>query len=273
MAIAGTAAGGLAAAGAATSIPAGTIHGCVTGTTRTLEHVYVNPTNGTTCPKGSFLVYWNQQGPQGPQGPAGQNAILTVTAQTVVFNWPEGSGWATDNFTRQVTISREHAAPASDCGASATSCWFYTETLADNGHSAPVDGHASPNGSSSDTITAAHITGISMTGGGKLEFYASSNAPNPALVPGTASATPAKPSSTTDWYKLFFPAGTSFGLTSGANVPWLTYDWNYAASVSYYSNAEQKTISCNQTWNDGINPGDDGQGSSDGNITGTCPAP
>jgi hypothetical protein len=61
VALAGT---GLAAADAVTSTP--TYHGCVVGTSRTLEHVYTSKT--PTCPSGSFAAKWNQTGPRGPQG-------------------------------------------------------------------------------------------------------------------------------------------------------------------------------------------------------------
>ena len=179
----------------------------------------------------------------------------------MVSNWPESSGWATDNFNRTVTVTREHAASASKCGAAATQCWFYTETLGDNGTFTTTDGHASPNGSSTAKITGAWNG--SIVGGGKLEFYADSSSPNPNLVPGTANGS-AKPQTTTGWYKLFFPAGTNFGLTTGVNVPWTTYDWAYQATVTCGS-----ASSVTENWNDGINPGDDGQGSADGNITGS----
>jgi hypothetical protein len=224
----------------------------------------VHAGNPVTCPRGSFRITWNQNGPQGPAGPAGpagpqglpgSDALLTVQATTTITAWPESSGWADDNFTRIVSLTRQHAASASHCGASATQCWFYTEALADNGTFTTVDGHASPNGSSSDTIHGADQG--TMVGGGKLEFYASSDIPNPSLVPATANGS-AKPSSTTDWYKLFFAAGTQFGLASGSNAPWLTYDWLYTAT---------SPNTC-EAWNDGINPGDDGQGAGDGNITG-----
>ena len=55
----------------------------------------------------------------------------TVYATTLVSDWPESSGWATDNFVRTVTLTREYAVPASDCGASASSCWYFTESLAE----------------------------------------------------------------------------------------------------------------------------------------------
>jgi hypothetical protein len=62
---------GFGTAEAVTSIPPGTIHGCVAGSSRTLEHVYTNPSSGTSCPSGESQVIWSKQGPAGPQGPAG----------------------------------------------------------------------------------------------------------------------------------------------------------------------------------------------------------
>jgi hypothetical protein len=61
VALAGT---GLAAADAVTSTP--TYHGCVVGTSRTLERVYTSKT--PTCPTGSFAANWNQTGPRGAPG-------------------------------------------------------------------------------------------------------------------------------------------------------------------------------------------------------------
>lgn len=178
----------------------------------------------------------------------------TFSATTVVSNWPESSGWATDNFNRAVTLTLQHAVPASDCSSTATACYFYTESLADNGSFTTVNGKASPNGSS--TATIGGVVNGAMVGGGKLEFYASSDTPNPSLVPATASG--ASGLSTTSWYELFFASGTEFGNPTEypGYGPWVAYDWTY-------------TTTC-QKWNDGINPGDDGQGVADGNITGTC---
>lgn len=251
---------GATAAVAATTapLPPNTIHGCITGTTRTLEHVYTNPSAGLTCPAGTTRVVFPKFVAPAPS---------TVTAQTSITNWPENGGWANDNFTRSAAVTLESQVSAADCGATAASCYLYSETLADNGTFAPVDGAATPNGTGG-TINAGNITGTTFNGGGKLEFYASSPSPSPAGVPGTADGS-AKPSSTTDWYKLFFPAGTQFGLTGAFEAPWITYDWFYTASLNY--TVSSTAVSCSQQWNDGINPGDDGQSASDGNITGTCP--
>lgn len=257
-----TALGGGAVALAASSSPASStaqhyFTACVTSSHQVRE-LY---SGRHSCPHGQTKYTWNQTGPrgstgpagpQGPAGPAGTSAVLSVTATTTVTNWPESSGWANDNFTRTVTITRQHAAATSHCNDAST-CWYYTETLSDNGSFTTVSGATAPNGSNPVKING--IVSGNLVGGGGLEFYASSGTPSANGVPATADGS-SKPSTTTDWYKLFFPAGTTFAQAGTANDPWTTYKWVYTASKT-----------CEQ-WTDAILPGDDGQGSGDGNITG-----
>ena len=286
LAVIGVAGGGVAIAATsgpsapAVAIPAGTLHGCVSGSSRTLDHVYEINTSGTTCPAGSFLVYWGVTGPKGatgatgakgatgaagatgPQGPAGpagsagaSGALPTITAGTTVKEWPESSGWADDGFTRTLTETVQHAAPAADCGSGVERCWFVTGTLTDNGTFTTVNGAASPNGSSSAKIEGA-LTGT-MEGTADFQLYASSDSLT-GTVPVSATGS-AKPASTTTWGELAFPSGTQFNKVSLTG-----YDWTYTLPVE--CGAPAATIT--QTWNDQITPGDDGQGSADGNITG-----
>jgi hypothetical protein len=267
----GSAGVALAASSSGTSTPQdGTnttvYHGCVVGTTRAVEDVYTSKT--PACPKGSFAVTWNQQGPAGPQGAtgprgpagpagpqgpagpagsAGASDVVSVTATTNVTNWPESSGWANDTFTRTLTETVDHAASSDKCGGT-PQCWFVTGETTDNGTFQTVSGAQSPNGSSS-----AKISGVldgTMQGTALFEFYSSSNKLAVANVPVSADGS-AKPASTTDWGELGFPSGTQF-----SGVELTAYDWTYVAPST-----------CEQ-WNDQINPGDDGQGASDGNITG-----
>ena len=85
---AGLAATGLGVANAVSTIPPGTLHGCITGTTRTLEHVYANPSSGTTCAK-SNLVWWpngadkDQPLTTGPPGLA--TTVVSNTARNSVL--------------------------------------------------------------------------------------------------------------------------------------------------------------------------------------------
>jgi hypothetical protein len=190
-------------------------------------------------------------GPAGPIGPAGPSSGVTVTASTAVSDWAETSGWANDNFTRTLTVTRESAVPSAMCGGTPR-CWFYTAAVSDHGTFTTVDGHAAPNGG----VITGSFTG-SMDGVGLIEFYASSGAPNASLVP-AAIATRSDPAlngaGTSTWAKLAFPATTEF-----RGGPTLTaYLWTYDAGCDA------------QKWVDGINPGDDGHGVDDGNITSAC---
>jgi Collagen triple helix repeat (20 copies) len=67
-------AGGTAAIAAIASGPvdsSGVIHGCWTNAAVNGTHVFVLQDAGTTCPKGTTAITWNQQGPTGPAGAAG----------------------------------------------------------------------------------------------------------------------------------------------------------------------------------------------------------
>jgi hypothetical protein len=58
----------------------------VSGATRVLEHVFESNTSGTTCPSGSFLVYWGVTGPKGAPGPSG--VVSTAAKQLVTKSTP-----------------------------------------------------------------------------------------------------------------------------------------------------------------------------------------
>lgn len=192
-------------------------------------------------------------GPAGPQGPPGESSIMTITASTEVTNWPETSGWAIDEFTRTLTLTRNDAVPAEKCGYTPT-CWFYTGTLTDNGSFTTVSGKHSPNPSSSETIHG-NLTG-SMIGEATFEFYASSDSPEAGRVPATQEYI-AGVSTTSGWAKQAFPPGTQFVISTSTS-PLTSYKWVYSLGCSQ------------QTWTDQINPGDDGSSAGDGNITGAC---
>jgi hypothetical protein len=205
------------------------------------------------------------QGPQGPagpagstgatgaQGPAGESAMQTLTASTQVSGWLENGGWATDTYTRTLTLTRQYQVPSTACKGTPV-CWFYTGTIADNGNFVAVDGHASPNISFSTTLTGA-VTGT-MVGGGTFEFYATSGDIDASRVP-AAQVGKTGGVTTANWGRLAFPSGTTFINSSGTS-PLTAYKWVYSAGCP------------EQTWVDQINPGDDGKGTGDGNITAAC---
>ena len=65
----GTAAGAAIAAGPVDG--SGVIHGCWTNAAVNGTHVFVLQDAGTTCPKGTTAISWDQTGPAGPAGPTG----------------------------------------------------------------------------------------------------------------------------------------------------------------------------------------------------------
>jgi hypothetical protein len=84
-------AGGPAAGAAITSGPvdsSGAIHGCYTNAKIDGSHVIVLQDAGTTCPKGTTAIIWNQTGPAGPagatgpQGPAGTDGATGPAGPT-----------------------------------------------------------------------------------------------------------------------------------------------------------------------------------------------
>jgi hypothetical protein len=284
---------------------------CVTGPARIMEHTYTVAANFPGCPKGSFGLRLGSgangangisvtaavvdkttgdlmitlsngktsdaghvvgangaNGAPGSNGAPGGSSVTNVTAQTQLRNWPDTGGagdvWALDNFTRTLSVTVEDQVNNSHCGG-APACYAVFGTISDNGTSVPQDGQAAPNNSTPATIIAKNITQIVTTGTASFQFYATSAAIDAKNVPATDDAkVQGKLASTTDWGELAFPAGTKFfgpALTA--------YDWNYSAALSYVSGGT--SVSCNQVFNDAVNPGDDGQGAADGNITGTCP--
>jgi hypothetical protein len=173
--------------------------------------------------------------------------------------------WATDTFTRIMTVTRNGAAPAGKCGPTATACWFYTATIADSGSfttvpaspnppQTPNQSCTEPNGTSCAGLQINGTLTGTLSGGGKLEFYASTDTPSTSGVPATATGD--GPVSTSDWYKLFFPSGTQFGLTSASQAPWTNWSWTYTAPQT-----------C-ESWTDSMATGGAGSYATVGNIAG-----
>lgn len=197
---------------------------------------------GAAGPKGAT----GPAGPKGPAGPAGPSAGLTVSASTSISGRDDSGNhgnWAVDAFVRSVTVTRHSAVAVSNCGSGATSCWYYTAALTDTGSFATGAGAKSPD---AGTAIAGTVQGT-MTGGSKIEFYASSNLPAAAAMPATLTG---DSPSTTNWVEQMFPAGTTFSAPS-----LLDWSWTYSAPNT-----------C-ETWVDAYN-NSDGAGAGAGDITG-----
>lgn len=174
---------------------------------------------GAQGPKGDT----GATGPAGPAGANGNDAILSVTAASSLSDRPDSGAhgtWAKDALTRTVAITRQHAAKASECGGGATKCWYYTGSIVDNGSFTTVDGGKSPEAGAD---IAGTVSGT-VAGASQIEFYASSNAPDPSKVDATVTGA-AHP--TGEWVKMFFPAGTV--VTESDLLDWA---WTYTAPAT-----------------------------------------
>ena len=161
------------------------------------------------------------KGDKGEKGDPGTPAVVTATGDTAVSERPDSGlhgTWADDSMTRTLTVVRQHAAKASDCGAGAVKCWFYTGTIKDNGSFKTRAGALSPN---AGTPISGIVTGT-ISGVYEIEFYADSDEPDGSLVESTASG---PEPATSDWMKMAFPTGTKFNGFEGVD-----YSWTYQAS-------------------------------------------
>lgn len=175
--------------------------------------------SGAQGPKGDT----GATGPAGPKGEKGDSALLSVNAMSSLTNRPDSGGhgtWATDTLTRSISITRQHAAKAAECGPTATTCWFYTGMIADNGTFTTVAGGDSPE---AGTAISGTVNGT-VVGASKIEFFASSDSPNPASVDATVNGS-AHP--TGQWAAMFFPAGTI--VTDSDLLDWA---WTYQAAAT-----------------------------------------
>lgn len=159
-------------------------------------------------------------GAQGPAGPAGASGIVSVTAVTNLTNRADSGDhgdWAVDTLTRSSTVTRQHAAPASKCSATAVKCWFYTGSIADTGSFTTDPGAASPEAG----VTISGTVMGSINGEDQFEFYATSDSPDPSLVPTSSDGNTL---STSNWMGLFFADSVTVNTTNE-----LGWSWTYTA--------------------------------------------
>jgi hypothetical protein len=164
-------------------------------------------------------------------------AATTATAETTFSAYPVAGNngtWANADFDRVAKVSFENVAPSlSDCGTGATECFQYVASTTDTGSYTAIAGAKSPQAGVTETGTpTGPFIGTSI-----VSFYSTSDDPNGALVPTTATG--AGPVSLTDWAEQFFPTGTTFGFQLGVtnyaySAPQTCENWIDASGV--YSN-------------------------------------
>jgi hypothetical protein len=160
------------------------------------------------------------------QAPASGARHVTATANTHLTNLPDYGynsffqPWAVDNLRRTATVTLLGTAPYNKCAGntSTQACYQYTGTISDTGTAKALTGAKSPG---AQDVAIKGTPTATVNGHGVVNFYASSNAPTGALVPTAVSG----PSSTTaNWVRQFFPAGTRF---SAGNFMLATWTWKY----------------------------------------------
>jgi hypothetical protein len=154
--------------------------------------------------------------PVTPQIPAHSPSVFT--SRTSLTNRPDSGGngnWALDTMTRTLTITETgHNGPG----------YAYTATVSDTGTFKTISGAYTPN--QGPPSTGKRIQGTvqgSVAGTAQYSFTASKlPASSPNLgVPNTENGAPGTPAETTSsWYELAFPAGTTFGGTGIGNWSW-----------------------------------------------------
>lgn len=183
------------------------------------------------------------------------SAAPAVTASTHVINNLDSGGngnWSSDNFVRTLTVTP---------GATANS---YTATVRDSGHWSGIVGGFTPNQSGANAGTKiTHSVSGTFSGGASYSFTASTapSAANVAAALDDNFTAQTGKNTTSLWYEQAFSAATTFGGTGILN----TWSWTY----------KEASPACHQQWVDSAVNGD-GQGATDGNITGascTPPAP
>lgn len=133
-----------------------------------------------------------------------------------------GNGnWALDNITRTVTFR--------EIGVSA-GVYTYVAQLSDRGEFTTDLGAYTPNqgGAYAGEVIHGQVTGP-MSGSASFEFTASNPISSHARNLGVPAAAFGAYGSTSTWYELAFPAGTTFGGLGIGN-----WGWTYKASVPEY---------------------------------------
>ena len=203
-------------------------------------------------------------------------AHQVTSAVTFVADRPDsGNGtpdpyWADDTLTRTITITRTGGTPGA---------YTFTAVLKDTGTFTTIKGAKAPDqgGSYAGDVIKSKVTGT-VTGDADFTFTASSlpGSGFNAGVPLTENDHGQVPSdSTSKWFELAFPSGTTFEGADTAIGPW---GWTYNATVVTVT-SQQVCLApgfcwpvpvvhvSHQRWIDSSS-NTDGDVPADGNITG-----
>lgn len=217
------------------------IYGCVSGSTRTLEHVYTVAANFKGCPSGSFAVAFNSTGPRGATGAAGKNGTngkngangtngtngASVTASPATSaECPNGG----EDYTLSGTTTSVCDGATGPEGPAGTPTLYesvITGTPDLTIDPSPADGNAGSSGWGSDT-TGSAVTDLTV---GKTYSFVVT-----AIQPGCGSNAPAGA-----------PCDSDGTITLTWNPNDFTYEGNGDASATCTALSEPASETCSYT--------------------------
>jgi hypothetical protein len=166
--IGGSAAYATVAAGPVSS--SGVVSGCFTNAEVNGSHALVLQDTGTTCPKGTTAVSWNEQGPAGPVGPAGAVGATGpagpagpagATGSTGPAGVPGSAGANGTNGTNGTSLVTSSGDPTSSCTSGDTDINLANgEVYSCSTESAWVDTMSSIEGAQGPAGTGATVSSL-----------------------------------------------------------------------------------------------------------------
>lgn len=236
----------LQASTSADSWTATAVRGLIDNTSSGGTYFYLNDPGWSTA-NGTKLIGYPESGSTGANEQWTPPGASYATSKLVYRPDSGGGGdsWALDTITRMSSALYE--------GDSAAGVHQYAGAVADTGTFVTVAGNLTPNQGGADKgLTLGDDSTGTMSGVTAYSFTSSTFVT--AAPP--ASAQGVEPIGTSDWYKLWFAAGTTFAGPGELNSGPLDWTWSY-----------HLTDNCGkaESWTDADPTA--GQGISDGNIT------
>jgi hypothetical protein len=186
-------------------------------------------------------------------------AVRSYTAISHLTNRPDSGGngnWANDDMHRTLTIRL-----LGSTGTGSSTVYYYSASVKDVGTFKTIDGAYTPNQGAPFTgqVENGSVPGT-LRGSASYSFTANA-LPNVALVPAHVDGSA---DSTSTWYELAFPKGTTFGGAGIGNWGWR---YNGPVVVTLDSTGKHVLSVSHERWADTAS-NDAGQLAADGNIDG-----
>lgn len=190
-------------------------------------------------------------------------ATTPVTATTHVTDHPDSGNhgdWATDDFTRTVTVRRISQVGPENCPGTDTGfCYLWRAKMDDSGTFTTIPGDLSPRGGVPLDVA---LTGSFSGGSSTIQYYSSWKTAKASRVPGTVSGPVSGRRTTTNWVEQFYGPAAVFNSGANPGGPNLGHwSWKYTAN---FGSDPQCPNNASQ-WIDGWN-NSDGSLPADGDI-------